>query len=99
MERLSKNANVASTPYAWFDAPGVRAESERCVKIAPTLLRRSTSRLIRATEKPVFGAAVVGSSPVWMFSTPSVNAPALPVSRPPTRIGTSRPAYNPIWRL
>ena len=55
------------------------------------LLRRRMSRLTRTTEKFVAGAPDTVASPVWMFTTPRLNAPTRPVSRPPTSIGTSWP--------
>ena len=39
------------------------------------------------------------SSSDSIFSAPTVYRPALPVSRPPARIGTGFPLFNPIRRL
>ena len=91
---------MPSTPYV-SPAPGPRDDTDRRVKMAPTLLRRSRSRLRRTTEKFVACAAASGASPVWMFSRPTLNAPTRPVIRPPASIGISRPvaASSPMRRL
>ena len=66
MARLSKKANVPSTPYASF-APPPLWPTDRPVKRTPTLLRRRMSRLSRTTEKFVAARPTRGSSSVWMF--------------------------------
>ena len=96
--RLSKNVSAASTPYASFE-PGCVWLLDRPVKMTPMLLRRKRSRFKRTTEKFVDRAADTGASSVWMLSNPTLNGPTRPVSRPPTSMGTSRPAFNPIRRL
>ena len=98
MSTVSWNPKLASAPYVSLE-PGPSVETDRPVKIAPMLLRRSRSRLIRRTEKFVGAASVAGSSPVWMFIAPTVNCPTRPVRRPPACIGTSRPWLSPIRRL
>ena len=85
-------------PNAWLE-PAPRRETERLVNIAPTELRRRTSRLRRTTVKWVGSEAEAASSPVRMFSAPTSNAPTLPVRRAPPTIGTTRPPSRPIFRL
>ena len=92
---------MASTPYASLLPTPSRA-TERLVYMAPTLLRRRTSRRARSTLKLVARAPAVSASPDWMLRAPRVNAPARPVSRPPARSGTScatEPPLRPIRRL
>lgn len=74
-------------------------EFDRLVTIAPMLLRRRMSRLIRTTEKLVEGVAETRSSSVWMLSTPTANWPTFPVSRPPASMGTARLLFKPMRRL
>ena len=52
--------------------------TERPVAITPTLLRRSTSRRSRTTEKLVLRAGAgsdSSSSPVWALTTPRLKRP------------------------
>ena len=68
--------------------------------MAPTRLRRRMSRLTRSTLKLVGRALLARASSVWMLMAPTLKSPTLPVSRPPPRIGTVRPAWSrPIRRL
>jgi hypothetical protein len=69
------------------------------VAIAPMLLRRRMSRLMRATAKFVVGVFDTDSSPAWMSSRPMLYLPALPVRRPPAVMGMTRPALRPMARL
>jgi hypothetical protein len=69
------------------------------VTIAPMVLRRKMSRFTRTTEKFVRGVPERSSSRVSMFIAPMPKRPTLPVTRPPTSIGISRPAFRPMRRL
>ncbi|MXY18116.1 MAG: hypothetical protein F4Y57_14290 [Acidobacteria bacterium] len=94
---------MPSTPYAWL-APGPTSDTERLVKMPPTLLRRRMSRRMRSTVKLVDAVAASGDSSVWMLRAPTSKAPALPVIRAPPWIGTTTCTLfgspsNPIRRL
>jgi len=65
----------------------------------PMLLRRMMLRLRRATVKLVGAKPPIGSSPVSMFNAPTVQLPTRPVTRPPARMGTTRPPSRPMRRL
>ena len=62
----------------------------RPTNIAPMLERFGSSRLTRAAVK-LFAGCQSRSSSVWMFSSPTLTPPALPLRRAPPRIGTSDP--------
>ena len=70
-------------------------EDDRLAKIAPTRLRRRTSRFTRIAVKLVEGGSPIGGSSVSMLRAPTLKSPTLPVNRLPPRI----PAPEVLWRL